>query len=256
MQKCPVMSAPWSPCWHESTMASIPEHDEDWFAQAQAPSKVKRKSSNEAFKVLVEDSLRLECESPCGDALAHVFEEAARNTGGRGGSEAAGLFWSATEDASDDAASDTASKRPGRQAASAGPCRLRSVPSMRVTLHNSLPDAPGTKGLMAVVTLSIDEDARPRLRFCQDAKKLASFVLDGKSIKASLVAAPCSHAPGASDPQGGVREDAAAWGGRPVAQQWLRLTCEERGGVHGDIYAYAAMGWRALLPHLYARSKD
>ena len=131
---------------------------------------------------------------------------------------------------------------PGPKAASAEPRRPRSVPFMRVMLHTSLPGAPGTKGLMAVASIECPEDRSfPRLRFRQGATTLAVLVLDGKSIRVSLVAGPCS------DARGGGRG-----GGPSCATQWLKLTCEGGGIRRGDLYAYAAMGWRALLPHLYA----
>jgi hypothetical protein len=241
-----LRSAPRSPSWLASTMASIPEDADE--CPAQAHPKVGFSTSSQAFKAAVEESLLVECESPCGDALAHCFEEAARNTGRRG-SEAGGLFWSEDPSA---AFSERPATRPGRRAVNDGPCRPRSVLSMRVTLHNALPDVPGSKGLTAVVSIERPEGARPRLRFYQGAKTLASLVLDDKSIKVSLVVGPCAHAQGGA--QGGARGGArrgARGGGPGYATEWLKLTCEEGGGFHGDIYAHAAMGWRALLPHLY-----
>ena len=195
-----------------------------------------------AFKAAVEEGLQGECErARCDDALAYVFEEAARNTSRRG-SEAAGSFWSTTEDASyAERPCPTAPPHettPGPTAASAEPRRPRSVALLRVMLHNSLPGAPGMKGLTAIASIECPEHrAWPRLRFRQGATTLAVLVLDGKSIRVSLVADPCSDDCG---------------DGPSCATQWLKLTCEGGGNRRGDLYAYAALGWRALLPHLYA----
>jgi len=229
----------------DSALVSIPEEDD----ACPAPARPKRDpgaQSSADFKTAMEEGLQGECESArCDDALAHVFEEAARNTSRRG-SEAAGSFWSTTEDASyAERPCPTApphATTPGPKAASAEPRRPRSVAFLRVMLHTSLPGAPGMKGLTAVASIECPEDrAWPRLRFRQGATTLAVLVLDGKSIRVSLVADPCS------DARGGDCGD-----GPSCATQWLKLTCEGGGNRRGDLYAYAALGWRALLPHLYA----
>ncbi len=219
----------------------MPEEDD----ACPAPARPKRDPGAHS-RATVEEGLQGECESArCDDALARVFEEAARNTSRRG-SEAAGSFWSATDDASyAERPCPTVpphATTPGPKAASAELRRSRSVVLLRVMLHTSLPGAPGIKGLWAVASIECPEDrAWPCLRFRQGATTLAVFVLDGKSIGVSLVADPCS------DAQGGKRG-----GGPSCATQWLKLTCEGGGNRRGDLYAYAALGWRALLPHLYA----
>ena len=229
----------------DSALVSIPKEDD----ACPAPARQKRDPGAQRsadFKAAVEKGLQGEYESArCDDTLAHVFEEAARNTSRRG-AEAAGSFRSATEDASyAERPCPTAPPHettPGPKAASAEPRRPRSVALLRVMLHNSLPGAPGMKGLTAIASIECPEHrAWPRLRFRQGATTLAVLVLDGKSIRVSLVADPCS------DAQGGERGD-----GPSCATQWLKLTCEGGGNRRGELYAYAALGWRALLPHLYA----
>jgi hypothetical protein len=78
------------------------------------------------------------------------------------------------------------------------------------------------------------EDGSPcRLRICRGAATLALFELDGKSISISLVSAPSL-----TTTFPGILRNAS---------EWIKVSCE--GG--GDIYACAALGWRALMPFLY-----
>ncbi len=101
---------------------------------------------------------------------------------------------------------------------------------MRITLHN----APEDKGLAGVASVEYPEEGSPyRLRICRGEATLALFVLDGKSISISLVSAPSLKTTHPGIPRN--------------ASEWIKVSCE--GG--GDIYACAALGWRALMPFLY-----
>ena len=87
------------------------------------------------FRAAVTESLRVECESlPVDDALAHTFEDASRNIY-KHAYELCGSSWSETEDQDEDTS-------PGPSASSA---RSTRTPSMRDTLHASLPHAPAKK---------------------------------------------------------------------------------------------------------------
>ena len=131
----------------------------------------------------------------------------------------------------------------GPAAACAEPCRPRSVPSVRVSLHTALPRAPGEKGLAAIASIERPEaGSLPRLRFRQGFTTLASFALDGKSITLWLAADPAG-------PHSNV-EQITHWRNVPQGAQWLiiKLSCVQ--GV--DLYVFAARGWWALLSHFYA----
>jgi hypothetical protein len=129
----------------------------------------------------------------------------------------------------------------GPAAACAEPCRPRSVPSVRVSLHTALPRAPGEKGLAAIASIERPEaGSLPRLRFRQGFTTLASFALDGKSITLWLAADPAG-------PHSNV-EQITHWRNVPQGAQWLKLSCVQG----GDLYVFAARGWRALLSHFYA----
>ena len=94
------------------------------------------------------------------------------------------------------------------------PSPLQPGASVRITLHN----APADKGLATAVSMEYPEDGSPcRLRICRGAATLALFVPDGK-LKTT-------H----PDIQ-------------RHASEWIKVSCE--GG--GDMYACAALGWRAL----------
>jgi len=145
-----------------------------------------------------------------------------------------GSWWSVTED------EDRGESTPGqvlfdtpeacRSPLSKTPSPLRPGASVRVTLHN----APADKGLAAVASVEYPEDGSPcRLRICRGAATLALFELDGKSISISLVSAPSL-----TTTFPGILRNAS---------EWIKVSCE--GG--GDIYACAALGWRALMPFLY-----
>jgi len=129
----------------------------------------------------------------------------------------------------------------GPAAACAEPCRPRSVPSVRVSLHTALPRAPGEKGLAAIASIERPEaGSLPRLRFRQGFTTLASFALDGKSITLWLAADPAG-------PHSNV-EQITHWRNVPQGAQWLKLSCVQG----GDLYVFAARGWGALLSHFYA----
>ena len=129
----------------------------------------------------------------------------------------------------------------GPAAACAEPCRPRSVPSVRVSLHTALPRAPGEKGLAAIASIERPEaGSLPRLRFRQGFTTLASFALDGKSITLWLAADPAG-------PHSNF-EEITHWRNAPQGAQWLKLSCVQG----GDLYVFAARGWWALLSHCYA----
>ena len=129
----------------------------------------------------------------------------------------------------------------GPAAACAEPCRPRSVPSVRVSLHTALPRAPGEKGLAAIASIERPEaGSLPRLRFRQGFTTLASFALDGKSITLWLAVDPAG-------PHSNV-EQITHWRNVPQGAQWLKLSCVQG----GDLYVFAARGWWALLSHCYA----
>jgi len=110
------------------------------------------------------------------------------------------------------------------------PSPLRPGASLRITLHN----APADKGLAAVASVEYPKDGSPcRLRICRGEATLALFVLDGKSISISLVSAPSLKTTHPGIPRN--------------ASEWIKVSC--KGG--GDMYACAALGWRALMPFLY-----
>ena len=212
-----------------AALASIPE-DKCTFCvcmkcacQQESPINPWRACSD--FKKAVTESLLLECESlPDGDELAQTFEEASRNICKRP-YETFGSSWSATEDQDEETS-------PGPSASSA---RSRSTrgPSLRVTLHASLPHASAKKrGLAARASIELPEDGSPpQLHFRRGGVTMAFLVLEGDSVTASLITTPSPKA---------HREVA------PNASQWLKLSYAD--GTCA-VYAYADLGWRALLPH-------
>ena len=216
-----------------AALASIPE-DKCTFCvrmkcacQQESPINPWRACSD--FKKAVTESLLLECESlPDGDELAQTFEEASRNICKRP-YETFGSSWSATEDQDEETS-------PGPSASSA---RSRSTrgPSLRVTLHASLPHASAKKrGLAARASIELPEDGSPpQLHFRRNGVTAAFLVLDGESVTASLITTPSPKA-----------ERGAAV---PNVSQWLKLSHAE--GTC-DVYAFADLGWQALLPHVYS----
>ena len=216
-----------------AALASIPE-DKCTFCvcmkcacQQESPINPWRACSD--FKKAVTESLLLECESlPDGDELAQTFEEASRNICKRP-YETFGSSWSATEDQDEETS-------PGPSASSA---RSRSTrgPSLRITLHASLPHASAKKrGLAARASIELPEDGSPpQLHFRRNGVTAAFLVLDGESVTASLITTPSPKA-----------ERGAAV---PNVSQWLKLSHAE--GTC-DVYAFADLGWQALLPHVYS----
>jgi hypothetical protein len=188
------------------------------------------------LKKAVTESLLLECESlPDDDELAQTFEEASRNICKRVGAvyykrpyETFGSSWSATEDQDEETS-------PGPSASSA---RSRSTrgPSLRVTLHASLPHASAKKrGLAARASIELPEDGSPpQLHFRRNGVTAAFLVLDGESVTVSLITTPSPK---------------AERGAAPNVSQWLKLSHAE--GTC-DVYAFADLGWQALLPHVYS----
>ena len=214
-----------------AALASIPE-DKCTFCvcmkcacQQESPINPWRACSD--FKKAVTESLLLECESlPDGDELAQTFEEASRNICKRP-YETFGSSWSATEDQDEETS-------PGPSASSA---RSRSTrgPSLRVTLHASLPHASAKKrGLAARASIELPEDGSPpQLHFRRNGVTAAFLVLDGESLAVSLIT---------------TLSPKAERGAAPNVSQWIKLSHVER---TCDVYAYADLGWRTLLPHLY-----
>jgi len=175
-------------------------------------------------------SLRVECESlPVDDAVAHTFEDdASRNICNyRYTYESCGSSWSAAEDQNEDTS-------PGPSASSARP-RSTRMPSLRVTLHASLSHAPAKKrGLAARASIELPEDGSPpQLHFRRNGVTAAFLVLDGESLAVSLIT---------------TLSPKAERGAAPNVSQWIKLSHVER---TCDVYAYADLGWRTLLPHLY-----
>jgi hypothetical protein len=157
------------------------------------------------------------------DALAHSFEDASRD-----------IRKSAYQprDASRSATKDQAENAQGPRALGARP-RTMPMPSLRVTLHASLPHARANKkGLEARASIELPEDGSPpQLHFRRGGVTMAFLVLEGDSVTASLITTPSPKA---------HREVA------PNASQWLKLSYAD--GTCA-VYAYADLGWRALLPH-------
>ena len=212
-----------------AALASIPE-DKCTFCvrmkcacQQESPINPWRACSD--LKKAVTESLLLECES--GDELAQTFEEASRNICKRP-YETFGSSWSATEDQDEETS-------PGPSASSA---RSRSTrgPSLRVTLHASLPHASAKKrGLAARASIELPEDGSPpQLHFRRNGSTAATVVLDGESVAVSLITTPSPKAK-----RGAARN----------VSQWIKLSHVER---TCDVYAFADLGWQALLPHVYS----
>ena len=175
------------------------------------------------FRAAVTESLQVECESlPVDDALA--FEDATRNICEHA-YEPCGSSWSATEDQDEDT-------RPGPSASSARP---RSTCTLSITLHASLPHASAKRGgLPASASIEFPEDGSPpQFHFRRNGVTAAFLVLDGESVTVSLITTPSPK---------------AERGAAPNVSQWLKLSHAE-GAC--DVYAFADLGWRALLPHLY-----
>jgi hypothetical protein len=218
-------------------------------AEFAAPSKLKTcpwGQSCSDFKAAVSAGLGAECGVElCDDTLGYSCDGASRSTIPNSGASFAGKpanrlpdgpiscdgSWSATEDA--DPPGQALRLDPPqacRSPSSKKPSPLRPGASVRITLHN----APADKGLAAVASVEHPEDGSPcRLRICRGAATLALFVLDGKSISISLVSAPSFRTTHPGIPRN--------------ASGWIKVSCE--GG--GDMYACAALGWRALMPFLY-----
>ena len=175
------------------------------------------------FKAAVAEGLRVECES-VPDALAHTFEDASRNIR-KSAYQPRDASQSATKDQADDASPA------GPRALGARP---RTSPSLRVTLHASLPHPRANKeGFAARASIELPEDGSPpQLHFRRGGVTVAFLVLDGESVTASLITTPSPK---------------AHRGVAPNASQWLKLSSAE--GTC-DVYACADLGWRALLPRL------
>ena len=224
-------------------MASIPEYESDDSCHCYyAPAKLKMSQVGHTSTLLLtcSDCLCSECRSQlCDDTLGYACGGASRNTGGSFAGQPASRqpdgpsdgSWSVTEDADPPGqALQIDPPQACRSPSSKKPSPLRPGASVRITLHN----APADKGLAAVASVEYPEDGSPcRLRICRGAATLALFVLDGKSISISLVSAPSF-----TTTHPGIPRNASGW---------IKVSCE--GG--GDMYACAALGWRALMPFLY-----
>ena len=172
------------------------------------------------FKAAVAEGLRVECESVPDDASRNIRKSAYQP---RDASR------SATKDQAEDAS------LAGPRALGARPRTCRISPSLRVTLHASLPRARANKeGFEARASIELPEDGSPaQLHFRRGGVTVAFLVLDGASVTASLIttASPKAHR-----------------GVAPNASQLLKLSYAE--GTC-DVYACADLGWGALLPRLY-----
>ena len=181
------------------------------------------------FRAAVTESLQVECESlPVDDAVAHTFEDdASRNICNyRYTYESCGSSWSAAEDQNEDTS-------PGPSASSARP---RSTCTLSITLHASLPHASAKRGgLPASASIEFPEDGSPpQFHFRRNGVTAAFLVLDGESVTVSLITTPSPK---------------AERGAAPNVSQWLKLSHAE--GTC-DVYAFADLGWQALLPHVYS----
>ena len=116
----------------------------------------------------------------------------------------------------------------------ARPRTCRISPSLRVTLHASLPHPRANKeGFAARASIELPEDGSPaQLHFRRGGVTVAFLVLDGESVTASLITTPSPK---------------AHRGVAPNASQLLKLSYAD--GTCA-VYAYADLGWRALLPRL------
>jgi hypothetical protein len=216
-------------CSTSEIMASIPEYESDDSCHCYyTPAKLKITKVGHTstllltcsdFKAAESAGLCSECGSQLCDAPSRLPDHPCDGS------------WSATEDA--DPPGQALRLDPPqacRSPSSKKPSPLRPGASVRITLHN----APADKGLAAVASVEHPEDGSPcRLRICRGAATLALFVLDGKSISISLVSAPSFRTTHPGIPRN--------------ASGWIKVSCE--GG--GDMYACAALGWRALMPFLY-----
>jgi hypothetical protein len=106
---------------------------------------------------------------------------------------------------------------------------------LSITLHASLPHASAKRGgLPASASIEFPEDGSPpQFHFRRNGVTAAFLVLDGESVTVSLITTPSPK---------------AERGAAPNVSQWLKLSHAE-GAC--DVYAFADLGWRALLPHLY-----